>query len=246
MEKTVLILSITECRYGYEIIAIDIANCKFMRIVDIHAEKYKGVSNEIILNNDIKALDIITITKLEPCPTPIHPEDYTISKSSSYTHKKNNNFKNVQDIVQKCPKFDTVGILGNEAAILPPDASEFSHSIELVNFGSAKLSTTTSKYNGKAQTKTRMSFICNGVHYKELLVLDPDEALEENESKAYLSGYILVSFSEDIWSKKHGYTKHVAKIFHEDARIDDRTPKKNNFKKFVRALLDVFKPKSKK
>lgn len=245
MEKTVLILSIMECRYGYEIIALDIFTYEFMRIVDMNAEKYKGVSSEIIMSNDIKALDIITITKLEPCPTPIHPEDYTICKSSSYTHKKNNNFKNVHDIVQKCPKFDTIGILGNETAILPPDSSEFSHSIELVNFGSAKLSTTTSKYNGKAQTKTKISFICDGIHYKDLLVLDPDEALEENESKAYLSGYILVSFSEDIWSKKHGYTKHVAKVFHEDARIDDRTPKKNNLAKFFRAVLNIFKPKSK-
>ncbi len=246
MEKTVLILSIIESRYGYEIIALDITTSEFMRIVDINAEKYKGISHEIITNNDIKALDIITITKLEPCPTPIHPEDYTICKSSSYTHKKNNNFKNVQDIVQKCPKFETIGILGNENNILPPESTEFSHSIELVNFATGKLSTTTSKYNGKAQTKTKISFLCNGVQYKDLQVLDPDEALGENESKAYLSGYLLVSFTEDIWSKKHGFTKHVAKIFHEDATIDERTPKKNGFTKFVTAIANVFKPKSKR
>lgn len=246
MEKTVLILSIIESRYGYEIIALDITTYEFMRILDVNAEKYKGISHEIISNNDIKALDIITITKLEPCPTPIHPEDFTICKSSSFSHKKNNNFKNVHDIVKKCPKFETVGILGNETAILPPDSSEFSHSIELVNFATAKLSTTTSKYNGKAQTKTKISFLCNGVQYQDLLVLDLDEALEENESKAYLSGYLLVSFTEDIWSKKHGYTKHVAKIFHEDATIDERTPKKNNFTKFFRVIIEMYKSKKNK
>lgn len=244
MEKTVLILSVMHSRYGYEIIALDMSTYEFIRIVDIHAEKYKGIAQEVITNNDIKALDVITITKLEPCPTAIHPEDYTICKSSSYAHKKNNDFKSVHDIFEKCPDFDTVGILGNETNILPPDQTEFSHSIEMVNFATGKLNTTTSKYNGKAQTKTKFSFISNGVHYKDLQVLDPDEALEENESKAYLSGYIIVSFTEDIWSKKHGYNKYVAKIFHEGATIDDRTPKRSGLARFISFIGSIFKPKS--
>lgn len=242
MEKTVLILSVMQSRYGYEIIALDITTYEFIRIVDTNAEKYKGISGDVIKNNDIKALDIMLITKLEPCPTAIHPEDYTICKSSSYTHKKNNNmFKNVHDIYENCPKFNGIGILGNETHILPPDTTEFSHSIEMINFGSGKLNTTTSKYNGIAQTKTKFSFNYQGVHYKDLQVFDPDEALEENESKAFVSGYVIVSFTEDIWSKKHGFNKYIAKIFHESDVIDDRTPKKNRIARFFSSIFNKFK-----
>lgn len=241
MEKTVLVLSIMENRYGYEIIALDIVTNEFIRLVDINAEKYKGISPDVINNNDINALDIILITKLEPCPTSIHPEDYTVCKSSSYTHKKNSNFKSVNDIYEKCPKYENVGILGNESNILPPDTTEFTHSIEMVPYATGKLNTTTSKYNGKAQTKTRFSFISNGIHYKDLQVLDPDEALEENESKAYLSGYVVVSFTEDIWSKKHGFNKYVAKIFHESDKIDDRMPKRNGIARFFSSIFKKFK-----
>lgn len=241
MEKTVLILSIMVSRNGFEIIALDIDTYEFIRLVDINAEKYKSISAEVIENNDINTLDIITITKLEPCPTSIHPEDFTISKASSYTHKKNSNFKSVHDLFKKCPKFDTEGILGNEENILPPEITEFHHSIEMVNFATGKLTTTTSKYNGKAQTKTKFSCISNGVHYQDLQVLDPDEALEENESKAYLSGYIIVSIAEDFWSKKHGFNKYIAKIFHEGATIDDRTPKKNGLARIFSSIFGIFK-----
>lgn len=242
MEKIIFILSVIANRSGFQIIALDLTTYEFIRIVDVNAEKYKGISEDVIVNNDIKAFDIMLITKLEPCPTSIHPEDYTICKSSSYTHKKNNNtFRSVHDIYDKCPKFDSVGILGNESHILPPDSTEFNHSIEMVSFATGKLNTTTSKYNGKAQTKTKFSFISDGVHYKDLQVLDPDEALEENESKAYLSGYVVVSFTEDIWSKKHGYNKYIAKIFHDTDRIDDRTPKKNGIARLISAVIKKFK-----
>ncbi len=214
MEKEILILTLSDKYKGSCVAGIDLETCDFIRLIDNSQPGHNSIPWDKLYceaGAKIKLLDIVQVNRLKKVPTAVHPENYSITKESTFKIKKSHNFNCINNIFKDCPKFNKNEILGNRSHVIY-NVDSVTHSLEIVPFEEGELYAVKNSYG---VVKTKFDFTYDNVRYNKFSVTDPEEYLNEREVVIYESGYAVISIPDDEWSRERGFYKFVATIFHD-------------------------------
>ncbi|OOB77711.1 MAG: hypothetical protein ATN33_02815 [Epulopiscium sp. Nele67-Bin001] len=208
MTKRILILTMSSKQRKYCVAGLDVDNNQFIRLVDNRYPESNGITTTQMMDPSgkfAKILDLVSVTKLTPAPTPIQPENYTISSATTFKIEVKLSPNFLSTLIQRCPVVNSNSILGNKSfKIAAKEANKLNHSIELLY-----VQQLVSYINEAGRIKA--DFRYNEIMYRNFTVTDPDIFFEPVDADA---AYIVVSLGELNNKRKIGeHYKFVAKIF---------------------------------
>lgn len=210
-------------KYGeYCIAGFDCADGKWVRLVSTHEETHGALDDEMLF--DKKAgrsagiLDRVQVEIAREAPSAVQPENKLVDGVGHIRILGKTTLKEALQI-HPCEARDE--LFGSHHYMVEGKPEALGHSLEIVRATSLRIYTIEGK-SGKA--KRKMDFECGGRKYTQFAVTDPvyygDREVNLTEAA------LVLSISDDEWSRKNGHYIYVARIFAGPVEETERVEKK--------------------